>query len=159
MFWPEIRRAYIEEGESYRTLEKRYGISYSKLWRVGTREGWKEQRAAKGAEPGKGTDPGAAEQDRLKKAETGGERARSAAVAGRPTGNALERAAQRLELKLFQRLDERADGPEMDAAELKRLVDSYLSLRRIHPGIGEEKEQEGHRGLIEALREGGENAD
>ena len=71
----------------------------------------------------------------------------------------LEAAAKRLELKFFGLLNSCADSPEVDGAELKRLVDSYLSLRRLRPMEGDARQQEGHRGLVEARRQGKGDAD
>ena len=135
-FWPEIRKAYIAGGESYRQLAQRYGVSRSRLGRMGAKEGWEAQRRA-------------------------WEEARTLAHDGadRGTEAELEAAAKRLELKFFSLLNSCADSPEVDGAELKRLVDSYLSLRRLRPAEGDARQQEGHRCLVDAIRQGKCDAD
>ena len=169
-FWPEIRKAYIAGGESYRQLAQRYGVSRSRLGRMGAKEGWEAQRRAweeaRAGETGSRGEPdGAPAQPRQQpEAECAPEERTAARTlahdgADRGTEAELEAAAKRLELKFFSLLNSCADSPEVDGAELKRLVDSYLSLRRLRPAEGDARQQEGHRCLVDAIRQGKCDAD
>lgn len=119
--WTKIRNEYINGGISYSELAKKHGVSMSTLSKRAAAEKWAETKEQQ-------------TQTIRKKLET--------KTAEKIANNESEVAAimSRIRLKLTRKIEQAVDKlEEVDAGELRKLVQSYKDMSEAQTGTDEER--------------------
>ena len=119
--WTKIRNEYINGGISYSALAKKHGVSMSTLSKRAAAEKWAETKEQQ-------------TQTIRKKLET--------KTAEKIADNESEVAAimSRIRLKLTRKIEQAVDKlEEVDAGELRKLVQSYKDMSEAQTGTDEER--------------------
>lgn len=119
--WTKIRNEYVNGGCTYQSLSDKYGVSFSTLEKRARAENW---RAAKADQREK-----VEQKTREKTAEKIADTESECAV-----------IMSRIRLKLIRKIDKAVDTlEEVDAGELRKLVQSYKDMSECGAGSDEEK--------------------
>lgn len=119
--WPLIKREYINGGHTYQSLCDKYGVSHSTLEKRARAEGWREMKARQSEK---------VEQKTIEKtAEKIAESESDCAV-----------IMARIRLKLTRKIEQAVDKlEEVDAGDLRKLVQSYKDMADAGTGTDEER--------------------
>ena len=119
--WTKIKTEYVNGGVSYRELAEKYGLSPSSVEKRAAKEKWTAARETRLQETSRRIEEKTAE----KIADTESE---AAAI------------MSRIRLKLIRKIDQAVDKlEEVDASELRKLVQSYKDMSECGTGSDEEK--------------------
>ena len=120
--WPAVKAAYLNREGSFRDLAERYGISFHSLAKRAKREGWADDMAKLG--------DAVATTVATTAMETATEQGKSI---GMNAAQFVERSIEET-ARWLDRVERLANAGELDASELKTLLESW----RIAIGIGRE---------------------
>lgn len=119
--WPAIKREYINGGCTYQSLSDKYGVSFSTLEKRARAEGWRELKAEQRERVEQKT--------REKTVEKIAESESDCAV-----------IMARIRLKLTRKIEQAVDKlEEVDAGDLRKLVQSYKDMADAGTGTDEER--------------------